>query len=58
MATRNDELHKLAISVSTAIEKARQLGLPTSAYILSMVLVEVSEASNAVTRTGKDNSMR
>jgi hypothetical protein len=43
MATREDDLNQLAIDVSAAISKARQLDLPTSAYILSMVLVEVSQ---------------
>ena len=42
--TREDDLNELAQDISTAIEKARQLNLPTSAYILSMVLVEISEA--------------
>ena len=53
MATREDELTELAIEVSAAIAKARQLNLPTSAYILSMALVEVSEALKA----SKDNRM-
>ena len=44
MATREDELKALATEVSAAISKARRLNLPTSAYILSMVLVEVSQA--------------
>jgi hypothetical protein len=44
MAGRNNEL---AITISTAIEKARQLDLHASAYILSMVLVEVREAAKA-----------
>jgi len=44
MATREDELNELSSSLSTAIAKARQLNLPTSAYILSMALVEVSRA--------------
>jgi hypothetical protein len=47
MSTREDDLHELAQDISTAIEKARQLNLPTSAYILSMVLVELSEALKA-----------
>ena len=45
--TREDDLNELAQDISTAIEKARQLNLPTSAYILSMVLVEISEALKA-----------
>lgn len=48
MVTRGDDLNELAQDISTAITKARQLNLPTSAYILSMVLVEVSEARKAV----------
>ena len=47
MASPKNDLNELAITISTAIEKARQLKLPTSAYILSMVLVEVSEATEA-----------
>jgi hypothetical protein len=47
MASPENDLNELAIMISTAIEKARQLKLPTSAYILSMVLVEVSEATQA-----------
>jgi hypothetical protein len=47
MVTREDDLNELANSVSAAIEKAQKLNLPTSAYILSMVLVEVSEALKA-----------
>ena len=48
MVTRGDDLNELAQDISTAITKARRLNLPTSAYILSMVLVEVSEARKAV----------
>jgi hypothetical protein len=44
MTTREDDLNELALDISAAIAKARQLSLPTSVYILSMVLVEVSEA--------------
>jgi hypothetical protein len=44
MATREDDLKGLANDLKVAIEKARILNLPTSAYILSMALVEVSEA--------------
>ena len=47
MVTREDDLNELAVNVSSAIAKARHLNLPTSAYILSMVLVEVSEALQA-----------
>ena len=45
--TREDDLNELAITLSAAIEKTRQLKLPTSAYILSMALVEVTEAAKA-----------
>jgi hypothetical protein len=47
MMTREDNLNELAIDLSTAIAKARQLKLPTSAYILSMALVEVLQATKA-----------
>ena len=47
METREDDLDELAINLSTAIAKARQLKLPTSPYILSMALVEVMEATKA-----------
>ena len=47
MTTREEDLNELALNLSTAIAKARQLELPTSAYILSMVLVEVREATKA-----------
>jgi hypothetical protein len=54
MATREEDLDELALDISTAIEKARRLNLPTSAYILSMVLVEVSEALKAAENDGGD----
>ena len=44
MVTRENDLKELATSLSANIAKARQLNLPTSAYILSMALVEVSQA--------------
>jgi hypothetical protein len=47
MMSREDNLNELAIDLSTAIAKARQLKLPTSAYILSMALVEVLQATKA-----------
>jgi hypothetical protein len=47
MASPDNDLDELTAIISTAIEKARQLNLHTSAYILSMVLVEVSEATKA-----------
>jgi hypothetical protein len=50
MPTREDELKELASSLRAAIAKARELNLPTSAYILSMALVEVSQVLEAETR--------
>ena len=47
MVTRADDLNELAASVSAAMAEARRLQLPTSAYILSMVMVEVTEALRA-----------
>jgi hypothetical protein len=44
MPTRVDDLRELATSLSAVIEKARRLDLPTSAYILPMALLEVSQA--------------
>jgi hypothetical protein len=55
MATREDDLKELALDISRAIVKARQLKLPTSAYILSMVLMEVSEAIEAADDDGEDD---
>jgi hypothetical protein len=43
MATREDGLKELAADLSAVISKARQLDLPTCAYILSMALLEVTE---------------
>ena len=60
MVTREDDLRDLAISLSAAIVKARQLNLPTSAYILSMALVEVSQALNTAEgdKGDKDDTVR
>jgi hypothetical protein len=58
MANRDDEIYELAMAVSAAIEKARQLNLPTSAYILSMVLVEVSEAAEAAALNGENSPLQ
>ena len=46
MAGKTD-LDELAAVISTAIDKARQLNMHTSAYILSMALAEVSKAVKA-----------
>ncbi|MGJ4900478.1 hypothetical protein ACQR10_06725 [Bradyrhizobium sp. HKCCYLRH2060] len=48
--TREEELKELASSLRAAIAKARQLNLPTSVYILSMALVEVSQTIEAELR--------
>ncbi len=55
MATREDDLSELATNIRMAIAKAQQLKLPTSVYILSMVLVEVSEALKAVADNRQDD---
>ena len=43
--SREDELKELASDLSRAVEAARRAGLPTTAYLLSMALVEVKEAA-------------
>jgi hypothetical protein len=58
MMNREDNLNELAIDLSTAIAKARQLKLPTSAYILSMALVEVLQATKADADTGHDDTVQ
>jgi hypothetical protein len=55
MATREDDLKELAVSLSAAIAKARGLNLPTSAYILSMALLEVSQALKASKGDGEND---
>jgi hypothetical protein len=54
MVTREDDLKELAISLSAANVKARQLSLPTGASILSMALLEVSQALEAVEGDDED----
>jgi hypothetical protein len=49
MATSKDDFDELVALISTAVEKARQLDMHTSAYILSMALAEVSKAAKAAT---------
>jgi hypothetical protein len=56
MATREDDLNELAQDISAAMEKARQLNLPTSAHILSMVVVEVSEALKAAADESEEDA--
>ena len=55
--TREDDLNKLAADLQAAIAKARALNLPTSAYILSMALVEVSQALEAAWPNGGDDQL-
>jgi hypothetical protein len=45
MASPKNDLDELADMISAAIEKARQLNMNTSAYILSMALAEVLKAA-------------
>jgi LytS/YehU family sensor histidine kinase len=52
MTSLENDLNDLAAIISTAIDKARQLNLHTSAYILSMVLAEVSEKAPAADGEG------
>jgi hypothetical protein len=55
--TREDDLNELATNLQAAIAKARALNLPTSAYILSMALVEVSQALEAAWPHGGDDQL-
>jgi hypothetical protein len=48
MMTRRDDLSALTNAIISAIEKARHLKLPTSAYILSMALMEVMQEKDAI----------
>jgi len=56
--TRADELKELAINIETAIQQARRLNLPTSAYILSMVSLEVSQALKAAAGDTEEDAAR
>ncbi len=47
MASSKKDFEELADMISTAIEKARQLDMRTTIYILSMALAEVSKAAKA-----------
>jgi hypothetical protein len=58
LATGEHDLNELAIDVSAAISKARRLDLPASAYILSMVPVEVSQLLSAVPDESKGDTTR
>jgi hypothetical protein len=55
MMTRADELSEMAATIVSTIEKARYLQLPTSAYILSMALLEVMEERDAIPPRRKDD---
>ena len=55
--TREDDLNELVADLQAAIAKARALNLPTSAYILSMALVEVSQALEAAEPNGEDDNL-
>jgi hypothetical protein len=55
--TREDDLNELAADLQLAIAKARALNLPTSAYILSMALVDVSQALETGSIDGIDDAM-
>ena len=52
--TRANDLKQLAINIETAIQQTRRLNLPTSAYILSMVFLEVSQALKATVTENKE----
>ena len=56
MANPKNDLDELADMISAAVEKARQLNMHTSAYILSMALAEVSMAAKAA--AGKPNGSK
>ena len=58
MMNREENLNELATNVSAAIAKARQLNLPTSAYILSMVMLEVSQALKETADDEEDDTAR
>jgi hypothetical protein len=58
VVTREEDLKELASLLSTAITKARELELPTSAYVLSMALLEVSQALKLATGDGQGDLPR
>ena len=55
---RENDLNELATLLSTAIAQARRLELPTSAYILSMALLEVSQALELAADDEQDDAGR
>jgi hypothetical protein len=56
--TRENDLNELSTLLSTAIAQARRLDLPTSAYILSMALLEVSQALELAQGDEQDDAGR
>ncbi len=58
MTTRKDDLGELATVIISAIEKARHLKLPTSAYILSMALMEVTQEKDEIEPRRKGDTTR
>ena len=49
MASRKNDLDELADMISASIERARELDMQTTVYILSMALAEVSKTAKAAT---------
>ena len=47
MASRKNDLDELADMISASIGRARELGMQTTVYILSMALAEVSKTAKA-----------
>ncbi len=45
MASRKNDLDELADMISASIERARELDMQTTVYILSMALAEVSKTA-------------
>jgi hypothetical protein len=56
--TRKDDLSTLANMIEVAIEQARHLKLPTSAYVLSMALAEVMQEKDAIEPRHKGDTTR
>jgi len=54
--SRGDDLNELASELSRATETARRIGLPTTVYLLSMALVEVTEAAEAARAEDDDGA--
>lgn len=54
--TRKNDLSALAAAIISAIEQSRHLKLPTSAYILSMALMEVMQARDGMEGNQKSDS--